>query len=98
MFRSRRRPRPRLFEKNPDEEDSRRTTRMRTRSKPRSIASRLILFFTLATALLLVCGLGVFYSLVVRHALAEDNAVLGDKISALAPSCTRAARNFLPRN
>ena len=56
---------------------------MRTRSKPRSIASRLILFFTLATALLLVLGLGVFYSLVVRHALAEDNAVLGDKISAL---------------
>ena len=57
-------------------------TRMRT-IKPSSIASRLILFFTLATALLLVCGLGVFYSLVVRHALAEDNAVLGDKISAL---------------
>src|SRR5213080_137471 len=51
--------------------------------KPRSIASQLILLFTLATALLLVCGLGVFYSLVVRHAFAEDNAVLRDKISAL---------------
>ena len=53
-------------------------------SKPRSIASQLILLFTLATVLLLVCGLGVFYSLVVRHAFAEDNAVLADKISALS--------------
>jgi len=53
-------------------------------SKPRSIASQLILFFTLATALLLACGLGTFYSLVVRHAFAEDNAVLADKISALS--------------
>jgi len=52
-------------------------------AKPRSIASQLILFFTLATALLLVCGLGVFYLLVARHAFAEDNAVLADKISAL---------------
>src|SRR5207245_2407721 len=48
------------------------------------IASQLILLFTLATALLLACGLGVFYSLVVRHAFAEDNAVLADKISALS--------------
>src|SRR5947208_8478341 len=56
---------------------------MRTSTKPRSIASQLILLFTLATALLLVCGLGVFYSLVVRHAFAEDNAVLADKIAAL---------------
>jgi len=52
-------------------------------AKPRSIASRLILLFTVATALLLACGLGVFYSLVVRHAVAEDNAVLADKIAAL---------------
>src|SRR6266849_2773066 len=56
---------------------------MRTRTKAPSIASQLILLFTLATALLLVCGLGVFYSLVVRHAFAEDNAVLADKISGL---------------
>ena len=54
------------------------------RTRPRSIASQLILLFTLATALLLACGLGVFYSLVVRHAFAEDNAVLADKISALS--------------
>jgi two-component system, OmpR family, heavy metal sensor histidine kinase CusS len=56
---------------------------MRTNSKPRSIASQLILLFTLATALLLVCGLGVFYSLVIRHAFAEDKGVLADKISGL---------------
>src|SRR3989475_1730395 len=54
------------------------------RTRPRSIASQLILLFTLAIALLLACGLGVFYSLVVRHAFAEDNAVLADKISALS--------------
>ena len=57
---------------------------MRTSTKPRSIASQLILFFTLATALLLASGLGTFYWLVVRHAFAEDNAVLADKISALS--------------
>src|SRR6059058_2732962 len=54
------------------------------RTERRSIASQLILLFTLATALLLASGLGVFYWLVVRHAFAEDNAVLADKISALS--------------
>src|SRR5437899_2551961 len=53
------------------------------RPEPRSIASQLILLFTLAAALLLACGLGVFYWIVVRHAFAEDNAVLADKVSAL---------------
>jgi two-component system, OmpR family, heavy metal sensor histidine kinase CusS len=53
------------------------------RTKPRTIASQLVLFFTLAAALLLCCGLGVFYWIVIRHAFAEDNAVLADKISAL---------------
>jgi two-component system heavy metal sensor histidine kinase CusS len=33
---------------------------------------------------LLACGLGVFYSIVVRHAYAEDNAVLADKMFALS--------------
>src|SRR6476620_6882321 len=51
---------------------------------PRSIASQLILLFTLAAALLLACGLGVFYWVVVRHAFAEDNAVLADKMFALS--------------
>src|SRR5437773_10399625 len=54
--------------------------------EPRSIASQLILLFTLAAALLLACGLGVFYWVVVRHAFAEDNAVLADKVDALQTS------------
>jgi two-component system heavy metal sensor histidine kinase CusS len=54
------------------------------RTKPRSIASQLVLFFTLAAALLLSCGLSVFYWIVIRHAFAEDNAVLADKVSALS--------------
>ena len=53
-------------------------------NNPRSIASQLILLFTLAAALLLACGLGVFYSIVVRHAFAEDNAVQADKMFALS--------------
>jgi two-component system heavy metal sensor histidine kinase CusS len=54
------------------------------RTEPRSIASHLVLLFTLAAALLLSCGLGVFYWIVLRHAFAEDNAVLADKISAVS--------------
>jgi two-component system, OmpR family, heavy metal sensor histidine kinase CusS len=54
------------------------------RNNPRSIALQLILLFTLAAALLLACGLGIFYSIVVRHAFAEDNAVLADKMFALS--------------
>ena len=53
-------------------------------NKTRSIAFQLILLFTLAAALLLACGLGIFYSIVVRHAFAEDNAVLADKMSGLS--------------
>jgi two-component system heavy metal sensor histidine kinase CusS len=53
------------------------------RTERRSIASQLILLFTLATALLLTSGLGVFYAIVVRHAFTEDNAVLADKVAAL---------------
>ena len=37
----------------------------------------------MATSLLLACGLGVFYAIVIRHAFAEDKAVLADKIAAL---------------
>jgi two-component system heavy metal sensor histidine kinase CusS len=33
---------------------------------------------------LLACGLGIFYSIVVRHAFAEDNAVLADKMFAVS--------------
>ena len=52
-------------------------------TNPRSIATQLILLFTLAAAILLGCALGGFYWLVVRHAFAEDNAVLADKMDAL---------------
>ena len=54
------------------------------KSKPRSIAVQLILLFTVAAGLLLACGLGVFYSIVLRHAFVEDNAVLADKVLALS--------------
>src|SRR5438094_774865 len=60
----------------------------------RSIASQLILLFTLATALLLASGLGVFYWLVVRNAFAEDNAVLADKISALSADLHESGPNI----
>lgn len=51
--------------------------------EPRSIASQLVLLFTLAAALVLCCGLGVLYWIVVRHAFEEDNAVLADKLAAI---------------
>src|SRR5437762_3945971 len=54
------------------------------RTEPASIASQLVLLFTLAAAFLLSCGLGVFYWLVVQHAFEEDNAVLADKSSVLS--------------
>ena len=51
--------------------------------EPRSIASQLVVFFTLAAALLLCCGLGVLYWIVIQHAFEEDDEVLADKIFAL---------------
>ena len=51
--------------------------------RPRSIASQLVLLFTLAAALLLFCGLGAFYLIVVQHAFEEDNEFLADRLSAL---------------
>ena len=64
-------------------------------TKPRSISSQLVLLFTLAAALLLCCELAAFYLIVVRHALAEDNAVLGDKISALGADLHESGPKFL---
>ncbi|MEY2559886.1 MAG: two-component system, OmpR family, heavy metal sensor histidine kinase CusS, partial [Verrucomicrobiota bacterium] len=52
-------------------------------AEPRSIASQLVLLFTLAAALLFCCGLGFLYWIVVRHAFEEDNAVLADRITVL---------------
>jgi two-component system heavy metal sensor histidine kinase CusS len=53
------------------------------RTEARSIATQLVLLFTLCATLLLSCGLGVFYWIVVRHAFEEDNAVLADKLAAI---------------
>jgi two-component system, OmpR family, heavy metal sensor histidine kinase CusS len=53
------------------------------RTESRSIATQLVLLFTLCAALLLSCGLGVFYWIVIRHAFEEDNAVLADKLAAI---------------
>ncbi|PYK10455.1 MAG: two-component sensor histidine kinase [Verrucomicrobia bacterium] len=64
------------------------------RTERRSIAWQLILLFTVATSLLLASGLGVFYWLVVRHAFAEDNAVLADKISALSADLHESGPNI----
>lgn len=52
-------------------------------TEPRSIASQLVLLFTPASAFLLCCGIGVLYWIVVRHAFAEDRAVLADKVFAV---------------
>lgn len=52
-------------------------------AEPRSIASQLVLLFTLAATLLLCCGLGALYWIVVRHAFEEDNEVLADKLAAV---------------
>ena len=56
----------------------------------RSIASRLVLLFTLASAVLVACGLGIFYWLVTRHTFEEDNAALADKVAALRQEAKRA--------
>jgi two-component system heavy metal sensor histidine kinase CusS len=53
------------------------------RTKPHSIASQLVFLFTPAAALLLFCGLAVFYWIVVQHAFEEDNRALSDKLIAL---------------
>lgn len=59
-------------------------------AEPRSIASQLVILFTLAATFLLCCGLGVLYWIFVRHAFEEDNAVLADKISALRADLKKA--------
>jgi two-component system heavy metal sensor histidine kinase CusS len=58
-------------------------------TEPRSIATQLVVLFTVCAALLLSCSLGLFYWIVVRHALEEDNAVLADKIAAIHTGLTQ---------
>lgn len=57
-------------------------------AEPRSIASQLVVLFTLAAALLLSCGLGALYWIVIRHAFAEDKEVLADKVAAIRADLT----------
>src|SRR6266404_3290602 len=52
-------------------------------AEPRSIASQLVVLFTLAATFLHSCGLGALYWIVVRHAFEEDNEVLADKVAAV---------------
>ena len=54
------------------------------RAEPRSIATQLVLLFTICATLLLSCSLGLFYWIVIQHAIEEDNAVLTEKADALA--------------
>ena len=65
------------------------------RTEPRSIASQLVLRFTIAAALLLFCGLGVLYLIVVRHAFEEDNAFFADRLSAFRADLKK---HFATRN
>ncbi len=58
--------------------------------EPRSIATQLVLLFTLSGALLLCCGLGVLYWIFVQHAYEEDNEVLADKVIALRADVYKA--------
>jgi two-component system heavy metal sensor histidine kinase CusS len=60
-------------------------------AEPRSIASQLVVLFTLAAAFLLCCGLGVLYWIFVQHAFEEDNEVLADKVLALRADLTTAS-------
>jgi len=53
------------------------------RTEGRSIATQLVLLFTLCAALLLCCGFGIFYWIVVRHAFEEDSVVFADKVDTL---------------
>ncbi|HEX3817489.1 MAG TPA: heavy metal sensor histidine kinase [Chthoniobacterales bacterium] len=64
-------------------------------AEPRSIASQLVLLFTPAAALLLCCGIGILYLIVVRHAFAEDRAVLADKVFALRSNLKAGGPTFL---
>src|ERR1700682_3347985 len=52
-------------------------------SRTRSIASRLIWLYTIAATVVLSCGMGILYWIVVRHIYEEDNVFLRDKLAAL---------------
>src|SRR6266576_2977279 len=66
------------------------------RTEPRSIASQLVLWFTLAASLLFSCGLGALYLIVVRHAFEEDNEFLADKLFALRADLNKSDWSTIP--
>jgi two-component system heavy metal sensor histidine kinase CusS len=59
-------------------------------TEPRSIASQLVLLFTLAAAIMLSCGLGLLFAIVVRHAFEEDSVFLTDKVLVLRSNLNRS--------
>ncbi len=60
------------------------------RTEPRSIGSQLVLYFTVAGALLLFGGLAVLYWVVVQHAFEEDNEALADRLFAVRTELIRS--------
>jgi two-component system, OmpR family, heavy metal sensor histidine kinase CusS len=52
-------------------------------SRSRSIAWRLIWLYTIAATVVLSCGMGILYWIVVRHIYEEDNVFLRDKLAGL---------------
>ena len=60
-------------------------------AEPRSIASQLVVLFTLAAALLLASGISALYWIVIRHAFAEVNEVLADKVAAIQADLSGAS-------
>ena len=62
-------------------------------SKParsRSIASRLIWLYTIASTVVLSCGMGVLYWAVVRHLYLEDSVFLKEKLAAFREDLSEA--------
>ncbi len=64
-------------------------------AEPRSIASQLVLLYTLAAAFLLCCGLGALYWIVIQHAFEEDNEVLADKVAAVRAELSAAGPQLI---
>ena len=52
-------------------------------ARGRSITTRLIWLHTITATVVLSCGMGILYWIVVRHIYEEDNVFLRDKLAAL---------------
>lgn len=66
-------------------------------TEPRSITSQLVLLFAPASALILICGLGALYWIVVQHAIEEDTAYFADKMNAIRALGPEGLREELQR-